>query len=102
MDKIIDQTEIVATAHLKSFGFNEDQVNALVTQGKKDLQKELQKLKVLLENGSVEDINNALHALKGLFSQLGNHKVADRLNEIRTEEESQERLKEISELLFEI
>ena len=100
MNNIMNETETIAVSHLKNFGFNEDQVSALISQGKKDLDKELGKLEIQLDTGSVEGINNALRALKGLFSQLGNHNVAEQLNEIREGQGREAKLKEVSKLLF--
>lgn len=103
MKSIIDETEIMAYDYFKGFGFNEEQMKALVLQGKKDLRQELTKLKILLngtEQVSLDEINNSLHALKGLFFQLGNHQIAEQLNEIRSNDDSKVILKEISEFLF--
>ena len=100
MNKIISETETIAVSHFKNFGFNEDQVNALILQGKKDLHNELGKLEILLEIDSVEGINNSLHALKGLFSQLGNDNVAERLDAIGEDQGREARLKDVSKLLF--
>ncbi len=101
MEKLISDTEVIAFEYLKAFGFSEEQINPLVAQGKKDLYGELTKLKTLLDadNISIEDINNVLHALKGLLFQLGNHDVADQLNEIRSHLDSEATLKEIVQLL---
>ncbi len=102
MKNIINETEIIAQKHLSSFGFNEEQVSTLIVQGKKDLHKELAKLEVFLnvDTDFLEDINNVLHALKGLFSQLGNHEIAEQLNEIRESDIKQVRIKKISKLFF--
>lgn len=102
MKNIISETEVIAYDYLKDFGFNEEQISSLIVQGRKDLHKELTKLETLLDTDSVslDDINNVLHALKGLLFQLGNHDVAEKLNEIRSHHESEVILKEISELLF--
>jgi len=102
MKHIITETEVTAYNYLKEFGFSEVQVDALIMQGKKDLYNELTKLKILLDTdaASLDDINNVLHALKGLFFQLGNHDVAEKLNDIRSESTRETILKEISELLF--
>lgn len=101
MEKIISETEAIAFEYLKAFGFNDEQISPLVEQGKKDLYNELTKLKTLLNADSIslDDINNVLHALKGLLFQLGNHDVADQLNEIRSNIESEATLKEIALLL---
>ena len=102
MKNIISKTEVIAYNYLKDFGFNEEQISSLIVQGRKDLYKELTKLETLLDADTVslDDINNVLHALKGLLFQLGNHNVAEKLNEIRSYHERKIILKEISELLF--
>jgi hypothetical protein len=103
MENIIRETEIMAYDHFKAFGFNEEQISSLIDQGKKDLRKELGKLKTLLaesEKVSLDEINNSLHALKGLFAQFGNQHIAEQINEIRTNDKSKVILKKLSELLF--
>jgi len=103
MKNIISETAVIAYDYLNEFGFNEDQINSLITQGKKDLHKELTKLETLLihtDTVSLDDINNVLHALKGLLFQMGNHDLAEKVNEIRSNDEREVILKEISELLF--
>ncbi len=101
MEKIISETEVIAFDYLKAFGFSDEQITPLVIQGKKDLHKELTKLKTLLQADaiSLDDINDVLHALKGLLFQMGNHDVADQLNEVRSHLESETTLKEIALLL---
>jgi len=103
MNNIISKTEIIAYDYFKDFGFNEDQINSLILQGKKDLHKELTKLETLLihaDTVSIDDINNILHALKGLLFQMGNHDLAEKLNEIRSNDQREVILKEIPALLF--
>lgn len=102
MKNIIKETEVMAYGYLKEFGFKEEQITPLIAMGTRDLNKELSKLKELLAEDVViiDDVNNVLHALKGLLFQLGNHALADKLNEIRSELDSQTDLKEIVEVLF--
>ena len=102
MEKIISETEVIAYDHLKAFGFAEEQIKPLVDQAKKDLQENLTKLEMLLHKDtiSIDDINYVLHALKGLLFNLGNHKLAEQLNEIKSHLESKTSLEEISQLLF--
>ncbi len=101
MEKIITETEMIAFDYLKAFGFSDEQIISLVTQGKKDLNKELSKLKILLDSDDIsyDDINNSLHALKGLLFQLGNHDLAEQLNEIRSDLEGKNALAEVRSLL---
>ena len=103
MKNIISETEVIAYDYFKAFGFSEEQINSLITQGKKDLHKELTKLETLLihvDTVSLDDINNVLHALKGLIFQMGNHDLAEKLNEIRSNDDREVTLKELSGLLF--
>jgi hypothetical protein len=102
MKKIISETEVIAYDYLKAFGFKDEQITLLIIQGKKDLHKELTKLEALLHADvvSLDNINDVLHALKGLLFQLGNHKLAEKLNEIRSHLDSEVTLKQISQLLF--
>lgn len=104
MKNIINETEVIAYEYLNAFGFKEEQIVPLIAQGKKDLEENLTKLEILLreENASLVDINNVLHALKGLLFNLGNHELAEKLNEIRSHLESEASLKEISQLLFDV
>lgn len=103
MKNIIDDTVVISYSYLKAFGFKDEQISLLIEVGKKDLHNELSKLKVLMDADtiSLEDINNVLHALKGLLFQLGNHELAEKLNEIRSNLDSKVSLEEISKLLFE-
>ena len=102
MKKIISETEVIAYNYLKAFGFEDEQITLLIIQGKKDLHKELTKLETLMHADvvSLDDINDVLHALKGLLFQLGNHELAEKLNEIRSHLDSEVTLKQISQLLF--
>ncbi len=101
MEKIISETEVLAVESLKAFGFSDEQVDPLVTQGKKDLRIALTKLQLLLKADTIDydEVSNVLHALKGLLFQLGNHDVAEKLTESRSHLESENTLKEITLLL---
>ena len=59
------------------------------------------KLKIALEEEpiSFEDINNILHALKGLLFQLGNYPAAEKMNEIRSDVKGHKSLEELALLL---
>lgn len=102
MKNIISETEVMAYEYLKAFGFGDDQIVPLITIGVKDLDKELKKLQNLVNADEVvaEDVNNVLHALKGLLFQLGNHPLAEKVNETRSDSISEVQLEEIRQLLF--
>ncbi len=102
MKNIINETEAIAYNYLKAFGFEDGQIIPLIIQGKKDLYKELTKLESLLYENTVslDAINNVVHALKGLLFHMGNHELAEKLNETRSYPDNETALKEISQLLF--
>lgn len=89
MDKLINETVEIARKHFQGFGFEDEQIVPLLEAGKRDLTKELDKLKTLVANEriDIDVLNLSLHALKGLLLNMGNSKVADKLNELREEEE---------------
>ncbi len=102
MRPIINETEAMAFDYFKAFGFDEEQIKMLIIQGRKDLEINLDKLELLIQEDpiSIEDVSNVLHALKGLIFQLGNHKVAEKLNESRSHLENKKTIEEVRELLF--
>ncbi len=97
MEKFISHTEEIAFQHLKSFGFKDEQIDQLIRQGTKDLRKELIKLETVLQEDEIsyDDLNNVLHALKGLLFQMGNHDAAEKLVEIRSDVKDEEALNDI-------
>ncbi len=88
MDKLINETVEIARKHFQGFGFEDEQIVPLLEAGKRDLTKELDKLKTLVANEriDIDVLNLSLHALKGLLLNMGNSEVADKLNELREEE----------------
>lgn len=101
MRNVIKQTEEMGIAYLKAFGFSDEQVNPLVIIGTKDINNTLEKIEVLLEevHPSIETLNNLLHALKGLLFQMGNHALAEKINEMRSHL-SEADISELKALLF--
>jgi hypothetical protein len=102
MYKLIEETKLKGYNYLSGFGFDEDSVEELLRQGEQDLVGEMTKLEVILENETldVNALNDRLHALKGLLFQIGNHEVAEKINEIRSEIESENIQDELKKLLF--
>ena len=102
MQRIIRETEEIAYRYLGEFGFSKDEISPLVSTGKKDLEANLIKLKALINSGQIctDEINNTLHALKGLFFHLGNTEVAKELNEIRSDLDNKASIEKIKHLLF--
>ncbi len=101
MEKLINDTAEIARKHFQAFGFEDEQITALLAAGKRDLTKELSKLQALLESEQIDidALNLSLHALKGLFLNMGNSMVAEKLNELRQEGSTAERITEIKALL---
>jgi len=102
MKNIIHETEHLAYVYLKGFGFADEQIIPLVELGKKNLSEALEKLKKLLneEGYSLKDLDNILHAIKGLLLQLGNTQLAQELNAIRLELNNPKTVTSIEALLF--
>lgn len=102
MQKLINNTLLNADAYLKDFGFSEEQIAPLLVQAEKDLVNELEKTQRLLREETIDHValNRALHALKGLLFHLGNHALAEKLAELREEDDVSSDIKGISELLF--
>jgi len=102
MKNIIHETEHLAYAYLKGFGFEDEQITPLVELGKKNLSEALSNLKKLLDKDtySIKELDDALHALKGLLLQLGNTQLAQELNAIRLELNNPKTVTSIEALLF--
>ncbi len=103
MQNILRKTQNLAHEYLQSFGFEEEQIETLIKKGTRDLKNELEKLYTLLENENtpIEELNNALHALKGLLFHLGNNALAQELNEVRSQLHSSEDIAIIKNILKE-
>jgi len=101
MEEILAQTENIAFDYLKAFGFQDEQVHSLITQGKADLLKGLTKLKKILkeETNSFDEMNNILHSLRGLLFQLGNHTLAEDFSEIEASTKDIDTLNRLRTLL---
>ena len=102
MYSILKETEDLAYTYFSAFGFNDEEITSLIEHGKRDMLKELEKLHEVLEDSpsNREEINNRLHALKGLFSQLGNQILVTKINTLHEDLESEETLKELAQILF--
>lgn len=100
MEQLINETVETARQHFKGFGFEDEQIEPLLAAGERDLRKELDKLRQLLEQDTVniESVNLSLHGLKGLLLNMGNTTVADKLVELR-QEKDEHILSELKSLL---
>jgi len=100
MSDLIEQTLHMATAKFKKFGFQDAQISQLIESGKKDLEREIQKLVSILSSDTLdfEALNNSLHALKGLLLNMGNDTIANKLIELRNGEDSDTKITEIKNI----
>jgi hypothetical protein len=100
MSNLIEETLNMAFEKFKKFGFKDEQINQLVASGKKDLIQESEKLVAILKADSLdfEALNNSLHALKGLLLNMGNDAVANKLIELRNENDSEDKIEEIKKI----
>ncbi len=103
MDQLIEETLQIAKARFESFGFKETQITQLLASGKRDLTQELDILKVLLEESpaDIERINQSLHALKGLFFNMGNTAAGDMMAELRGNDDPHSAIEKIKQFLKE-
>jgi len=88
MKKLLKETRQKAYLFLREFGFDEDDIEPTINKGLKELEETLAYLSDLIEHHSEdkEEIENALHGLKGLLFQLGNHDVANTVEKLRYSE----------------
>lgn len=101
MDELINETVEISRKYFKEFAFEDEQIALLLESGKRDLTKELTKLKKLLESEQIDidAVNLSIHALKGLFLTMGNNSIGEKLNELRQENENEYIITEIKKLL---
>jgi len=101
MAGLIEESLTIAAGKFQNFGFNEAQIEKLLLTGKRDLEQEVEKLKILLSEPvpDIAKINNALHALKGLLYNLGNMDAGDIMAELENDLDSATRIEEIKKVL---
>lgn len=102
MNTIVEDTLRISKDYFKTMGFSEAQIEPLLVSGRNDLRNELDKLYLLIEERpeATEQINRALHALKGLLLNLGNRALAEKLVEAREVFGAQHDVQMLRELLF--
>ena len=101
MKKLINETLQIAQNKFAAFGFKEEQVTQLLASGKRDLENEIGKLEVLLEeeNVSIDRLNQSLHALKGLLYNMGNTAAGDIMMDIQAGSSIPDHIEEIKKVL---
>ena len=102
MDILIEESLSIAAERFQKFGFGEAQIEQLLASGKRDLEQESEKLKILLGESrpDTEKINQSLHALKGLLYNLGNTKAGDMMTELKNDIDTAEQLNRIKKILI--
>jgi len=100
MSNLIEQTLEIAFVKFKKFGFKDEQIQQLVKSGKKDLEKEIHNLTNILKSEQLDftSLNDSLHALKGLLLNMGNEQIANKLIELRNDENSEDKIIEIKKI----
>jgi len=100
MEELIEETKRIAAERFKTFGFAQAQIDQLLASGERDMKKELAHLRELLmqEPNDIELINRSLHALKGLFLNMGNDDAAEKLTDLRKEEDHASKIKVLKKL----
>jgi hypothetical protein len=94
MEELIEETKRIAKERFQAFGFGEGQIEQLLASGERDMKKELANLReILLQDPcDPERLNSSLHALKGLFLNMGNEEVAEKLSELRHDDNNTEKI----------
>jgi len=97
MTELIETTIELAKKNFRSIGFKEEQIAQLVFLGRKDLEQEGENLKRILSNNEmdIQALNDSLHALKGLLSNMGNKQIADKLIELKGSDNIQLKIEQI-------
>ncbi len=85
MQKLLNETKEKAYLFLREFGFEEDELEPVITKGLLDLESAINHLSEVLEKEKPdnEELDGVLHGLKGLLFQLGNHDAANRAERLR-------------------
>ena len=91
MRTLIDKTLYIAKERFASFGFNESQIDALLASAQEDLGEVLTQLQNLFEDekASAKQLAQTLHALKGLFYNMGNTEAGDLMVELESEQDKE-------------
>ncbi len=101
IDALVEESLQIAAKKFEGFGFQEEQIEKLLLSGKRDLEAEIEKLMQLLSADEPEkaEIDKALHALKGLFYNLGNTEAGDKMNALREDESLQLQIETLQAVL---
>ncbi|WP_041672662.1 hypothetical protein [Sulfurovum sp. NBC37-1] len=101
MEKLITETMLIASEKFQNFGFKKEQIEQLLTSGKRDLEEESEKLKILLDERTpdIEKINQSLHALKGLLYNLGNMEAGDIMADLKNNLDTAKQIEKIKKIL---
>ena len=85
MQKLLNETKEKAYLFLREFGFEEDELEPVITKGLHDLESAINHLSEVLEKEKPdnEELDGVLHGLKGLLFQLGNHDAANSAERLR-------------------
>jgi hypothetical protein len=101
MEKLISETLQIARERFAAFGFKETQIEQLLESGRQDLEEEISKLSQLImaEEHDLQEINQSLHAIKGLLYNMGNMDAGDIMVDLRNTIENEESISKIKTLI---
>ena len=101
MFKLIEESLDIAVKKFKGFGFSDEQIEQLLASGKRDLEKETEKLRETLMNDPIdmEALSGVLHALKGLLYNMGNNTAGDMMVEMRSHGITPEEIETLKKLV---
>ena len=102
MNTLVEESLQIAAKKFESFGFQEEQIEKLLMSGRRDLEAEIEQLTKLLSEPEPEkeEIDKALHALKGLFYNLGHIKAGDKMNALGDDESLQIQITKLQAVLY--
>jgi len=101
MSQLVNETKITAYNYLSAFGFEDEQIYKLIEKGVKDINQTVEKLEIQLSNATVvwDEVDDTLHALKGLLFQMGNNEIAEIIDQKRHTDKNQDSINTLLELV---
>ena len=99
--QLIETSLLLAQKKMRNIGFSDEQIEQLLTTGRRDLENEFEHLRRLVEDGGDEEaLNRSLHALKGLLLNMGNESLASKFIELRANEDIEQKRNYLRQMLF--
>lgn len=92
MQKLFRETEEKAYHFLREFGFEENELDPVISKGLQELEETLNRLQSQLNQvqPDIDSLDSTLHGIKGLLFQLGNYDAANKVERLRYLEDVRE------------